>query len=734
MVNKGKLDKEEQVVETMSEFITRTIDEAIIDNIPLEAIKELPLYYKYVLGIFAELLMAGMFAYFMYSVYVQGRSSAFISLDINSGDCQVIKKSITGQYIADTNGVWNGYEGFDYTRGLYVIGFTEASITQTEYEDILYAVHDQVSALSDRAMLHDLTYNLLIYMSWQFICDPLLYDYCLPFVGQSFAFSASSQYVFSLSYVDSTLSNNIGDCMTTSLSHYDLANSINVGTYIYDDFLNDPTCNTTVDPVHMGYDSVLNGDTFAMTLDSRTLIDSMSVNLDLLLFSSLSIVGESHTYHFENHGYNYTGNYYTDAWYVGMRPLFCLDNPGYQMDDDELEGGINNICFISIGDVTGLPIFLHFGAGNFNDYGPMANSPMNCECDEFGHDNQCDVFNLMSGFMFFDGLSLAESVDIWLNLTIAAGDSYRLNQQAYNASWASAASTYSPEVDPVINDPDWRNAAYEFCRTEAYGYCSIMIFNSYGDSVFDKSLSPSLFLVNNGSCAPQFTIPETSYANLIQSAPTPIVESYYQCVLTWSDALTNAAGIAGGNVSIIVPIILFMALPVIYLWLKFTGNVTPIPEYDKSQKELALDLLALQILRVRDNRTRGMKRNGYLMKLAEELVGAARYADGGAWDSDDSDDEPEVDSIDNPLNSGRNGIKRKASRKFAAKSENIEKADPKLSTRQRAFLPKRRFQMDPDSDDEDFDVNCVSNNDDNSMRFSKGGPILELRNMGAVNL
>ena len=139
-------------------------------------------------------------------------------------------------------------------------------------------------------------------------------------------------------------------------------------------------------------------------------------------------------------------NYYTDAWYVGMHPLFCLDNPGYNASRTD---GINNICFISMGSVTGIPIFLHFGAGDTTDNGLMTNSPQSCACDAFGKQDQCDVFNLMSGMMFFDGLSLDETVNVWLNLTLAAGDSYTLNQMAYNASWASAASTYAPLVDDV---------------------------------------------------------------------------------------------------------------------------------------------------------------------------------------------------------------------------------------------------------------------------------------------
>jgi len=231
-----------------------------------------------------------------------------------------------------------------------------------------------------------------------------------------------------------------------------------------------------------------------------------------------------------------------------------------------------------------------------------------------------------------------------------------------------------------------------------------MIFNSYGESVFDKALSASLFLVNNGSCAPQFTIPDSDFASLVETVPTPIVESYYECVLTWSDALTNAAGIASGNVAIIVPVILFMALPIIYLWMQCTGNVTRKPEYDKSEKELALDLLALNILRVRDNRSRGIKREGYLVNIARELVSAAQKADGGVIDSDDSDSEEEGEGgggMQATAPGGRPTL-NPMSRGMSFRGSSEDKSDPpkrRLSNKQMSFL-RWNSSVGGDSDDE----------------------------------
>ena len=266
----------------------------------------------------------------------------------------------------------------------------------------------------------------------------------------------------------------------------------------------------------------------------------------------------------------------------------------------------------------------------------------------------CDYFNFMSGFMFFDlPLSLTDSFKLWIDITIRNGNLRKLNFNAYNASWAAVASTYEPNVDPIIYDHAWRRSSYQFCNHGTYGSCSVYIVNSYGDSVFDKAMTPYMFLIPNGACSAQFTVSQAAFDNIIHNPPTPIVEDYYECVLKPTDALINAAGIASGNMSVITPLAMLGLLPLIYLWLTLTGNVKPKPEYTKDDKEMALDYLALQILRVRDNRIRGIKQDGYLMNFSHELIKAADTADGQYVDSDDSDDESETN---NNMESGVGGM------------------------------------------------------------------------------
>lgn len=250
-------------------------------------------------------------------------------------------------------------------------------------------------------------------------------------------------------------------------------------------------------------------------------------------------------------------------------------------------------------------------------------------------------------------MSLSDIVYTFLDIVIANGGALQWNKNAYNASWAAAASTYN-DAESIINQTEWRYNAYQFCNSSVYGTCSIMAFNSYGDYVFDQALTPYMFLIEGGSCetsgVEQFMISESAFDMIVSNPPVEIIENYYECTMLPYDSMFNALGVAGGNIGIAVPIIVMCCLPFMYGWLKLTGNVQPAPEYEKHEKEAALDLLALQLLRIRDGRVRGMKAEGELQKIGKELVLAARKADGGYPDSDDSfsdDDDEENNKMGN---------------------------------------------------------------------------------------
>ena len=103
------------------------------------------------------------------------------------------------------------------------------------------------------------------------------------------------------------------------------------------------------------------------------MIDSVAINYGLLDVTSMNTVGDTEVIQFEYNGYSYTARYYIDTWYAGSHPLFCAVNSASKVNPTL---GVEEICVWIQNNITGLPLFLHYGAGD-GVYFPV--SPMPCD-------------------------------------------------------------------------------------------------------------------------------------------------------------------------------------------------------------------------------------------------------------------------------------------------------------------------------------------------------------------
>jgi hypothetical protein len=55
---------------------------------------------------------------------------------------------------------------------------------------------------------------------------------------------------------------------------------------------------------------------------------------------------------------------------------------------------------------------------------------------------------------------------------------------------------------------------------------------------------------------------------LRDSPPQPLNERYLQCTVPWYDAIFEAQGIASGNASLAVPLIMGLLLPILFLYMQ----------------------------------------------------------------------------------------------------------------------------------------------------------------------
>jgi hypothetical protein len=88
------------------------------DNIPLEYVKQLPLYSMICFATVAYLVMVAVFLYFLISNYISLREQQFISLDPSAGECSIVPRPLSGTYRASYNGAWEGSAEFMETEAM----------------------------------------------------------------------------------------------------------------------------------------------------------------------------------------------------------------------------------------------------------------------------------------------------------------------------------------------------------------------------------------------------------------------------------------------------------------------------------------------------------------------------------------------------------------------------------------------------------------------------------------
>lgn len=116
-----------------------------------------------------------------------------------------------------------------------------------------------------------------------------------------------------------------------------------------------PNCNSSIDPSFLGYDPVLDGELFKISIDMRSVTLALAINLGVTRLATLEVVeGDLHR-EFNASNTSIVGDQFIDPLVAGMQPIYCLGGANETMDT------FDDICFIQIGNVVMLPLFNSFG-------------------------------------------------------------------------------------------------------------------------------------------------------------------------------------------------------------------------------------------------------------------------------------------------------------------------------------------------------------------------------------
>jgi hypothetical protein len=244
---------------------------------------------------------------------------------------------------------------------------------------------ESLQVVGQQATQFNLAMNLLGWMSYSGIYVSTNDE------KQSFTMSGDPTVIFDRKYQRGSIGNFFGECTATSTSQFDSGTSIMSITYNYNDFVSNPTCASTISLSDIGYDPAYDGEYVSLSYDVRSLASAVAVNQQVQYPDNFWFIpGTELNYTFMEGGtnYSYVMGQGFDSRYPGMEPVLCGGDPtNYSAAPPFCGFLINNKVFA-------LPLF--------DSYGSEDAFPSYCDCsDGTGQSANCNVFNFLSGLLFF---------------------------------------------------------------------------------------------------------------------------------------------------------------------------------------------------------------------------------------------------------------------------------------------------------------------------------------------
>ena len=104
---------------------------------------------------------------------------------------------------------------------------------------------------------------------------------------QNFYLYSDPAVIFDRQYIRGVVSNQLADCSLQSLTSFNSATYIITIEYDYTQFLENPTCNTTLDAIALDYKPLFDGSYFNFEVDVRSLVTALAVNTRIISITSI---------------------------------------------------------------------------------------------------------------------------------------------------------------------------------------------------------------------------------------------------------------------------------------------------------------------------------------------------------------------------------------------------------------------------------------------------------------
>lgn len=551
------------------------LHELFITFIPLSDAREYPPRFMYATGIIVFLLIGLFFGALFGFLFYTNKRNVYLA-PANSGpdffgaSCEEIQSTNTGVYLGSKGGLWEGSTGFEYSEASYIMTVSNWKLSQQSYKTSMTQLYQAMSQLGRQAVNLDLAQNLLLWFSFIGLPD-------FKNAANRFTLIGDPAIAFNRQNVFGTVSSVAGDCkLANQYATYDKTSGSLILNIPYDEFVGNPICLASGNPVYLGYNPFTSVNNFQVKVDVYSLVTALAINLDIIPFKVLIEIKAFRRNSTTAYGEITTSRYYNPK-FPGMTPIPCI---------------VGEYCFIRLGPSNfAIPFFHHLGNST--------SKAEKCSCKEMTRKesknpfHNCNRFAFIVGFMYFPSNDIVSLGEFFRS--VSASDAHNA---MYEPSYvASAVGAKSPLYEQ-FNQADYRNKMYSFCSMP-HGNCSMVTFTLIDSDNPDWSISKFYYQLLTGACQDQITPAASNWQALIDTPFTSLTQDYNECTDNTIYVFFTQLGSTLGTMDILVPLAIILTIISMNIYQKITNDRIP-DSYSREEKDRALDALAISLLLTRD--------------------------------------------------------------------------------------------------------------------------------------
>jgi hypothetical protein len=90
--------------------------------------------------------------------------------------CEEVPLEVSGTFLADNNGNWEGDKEFEYSKAIYSFTFNRLESSESAFADIIDIALDRMGALSELMKRNNLVITILFWTTWEIVSSAEEHD------------------------------------------------------------------------------------------------------------------------------------------------------------------------------------------------------------------------------------------------------------------------------------------------------------------------------------------------------------------------------------------------------------------------------------------------------------------------------------------------------------------------------------------------------------------------------